>query len=183
MSDALTDIARDQWREEEYKEYLRFFIDYLEKPNKKKFKKLLEAAESTDSVPRGYWKGRTALADKLQSNIDLLNKRDAKAWATLMFKIKDLFWTGHPLYQKVKKMSPWQGKIVMLMNCGSGRQTEISGELVEYFDDIVSGRGMCVDDGDVYLITMEPMPVTVDWIGKPYSKETSPYKKDRKKSK
>jgi hypothetical protein len=61
MSDALTDIRRDQVRAECYESFLAAIADYFENPSSEAEAKVRDAAQKTDEVPRGYHHGPTSL--------------------------------------------------------------------------------------------------------------------------
>ncbi len=86
MSDAFTDIDRDQRRWRNYWNFLNLLTDYLEKKpdDAELLRQVIEAAENTDAVGRGYWGGRTYLSAGIKERIKLLRKGDRIEWVRLL---------------------------------------------------------------------------------------------------
>ena len=66
MSDAMSDIARDEKRNLAYAIYLEKVQKYINNPTKENLKKVLKAAKYADSIPAGYWGLKTSLAKGLK---------------------------------------------------------------------------------------------------------------------
>lgn len=69
MSDAISDIARDEARNQSIALYFDRVRDYLKKPTPKNLKKAVEAAKHADSIPDGYFGGQTSLAKGAKKNL------------------------------------------------------------------------------------------------------------------
>lgn len=115
MSDALTDIARDQRRGTLFEDYLANLANYLEKPNKKKYKVLKDSAELVDSVPRGYWGGSTSLSNGIGIYIKRLKEGDKTTWGKLLNVSK-----GREQYNQLIKISPFKDKLRIHVDYGKG---------------------------------------------------------------
>lgn len=121
MSDALTDIARDQQRAEAHDVYLAALADWLEKPTRKRRAALLAAADDCDNVRRGYFSGPTQLGPTVETTADKLKAGDAVKWAALL---RPLVKDGAHRYDKTAKrllaLSPFAGKtlITVFQGCG-----------------------------------------------------------------
>lgn len=63
MSDALTDINRDERKAEIVKR-----IRELEKEPEKNKDEILKLAKECDDIPRGYWTGQTNVEKKVREN-------------------------------------------------------------------------------------------------------------------
>ena len=168
MSDALTDIARDQSRGEKYRNFLELLTDYLESKDKTKdaLKKIIEAARETDSVRGGYWGGRTKLFHGLLQRINALEKGDESEWARLLAEMN----SRYPLYKRVKAISPFVGK--MLIHVGYGRGfvnfDRDTGDLANFLSQaIAKGKGWETYQGDAYMVVLpEPtaQEIEVIWL-------------------
>jgi len=80
MSDAMTDIYRDQERTALEKEYLQCLLGYLTKSTVREFTKLEKIALSVDSVQRGYSSGQTNFSEGLKERVEKLKQGDKKEW-------------------------------------------------------------------------------------------------------
>jgi len=76
MSDALSDIARDERRERRREEYINLLFDYLSNPTKEKNKIALKAAVATDAVHGGYWGHQTNYVTNHEKIIKGLKTKD-----------------------------------------------------------------------------------------------------------
>ena len=81
MSDALSDIARDQERGEYLDNFYKNLTDYLENPSDEKLGNLKRIAEMTDSVRGGYWGGKTNLLKNLEKRLKELGEGNKNSWA------------------------------------------------------------------------------------------------------
>lgn len=100
MSDAHTDIARDEKRIRAIECYLDTLFDYLEGNQTKD--QLVAAAEKSDAIGRGYHTGRTNFTgEKHKELVDKLAASDQKAWRLFLSRIKN-----ENLHQKFKAISP-----------------------------------------------------------------------------
>lgn len=89
MSDALTDIARDERRIEAIEAYLTALADWLENPDEERAAAVHQAATKADSIRRGYWYGPTNLSGGLEQRMAALKTGDKAAWDKLLWMIED----------------------------------------------------------------------------------------------
>lgn len=170
MSDALTDIARDQRRAENHEDFCFVLADYLDEPTDEKKAELADAAVRCDAVPRGYWGDRTKLAKGLDKWLsDLFRKQDRVAWANLLLSVHDIYclrsrkrWKCS-LYDKLKSFSPFAGKLFTVVDYGNGFAT-IRGEVQKFLDACVRDKGFCTYDYDKYTIVFDESPVPSDVV-------------------
>ncbi|MEM4153009.1 MAG: hypothetical protein QXK80_02760 [Candidatus Pacearchaeota archaeon] len=108
MSDALTDINRDQERNEKYEIFLENLIKYLKNPIKINYEDLENAAKDVDSVGRGYWGSKTNIASKLEEKVKKLLNKDKEEWCKLLLQTY-----GTYLYEKFKAVSPFKEKTLL----------------------------------------------------------------------
>ena len=99
MSDAGTDIARDQERCELVELFNYRLIDFLEVPNNNTYFKLRHSAKEVDSVGKGYWSSKTNLLSKVNIGITKLSQGDVSLWDQLLTSIKE----DKPLHQRYIK--------------------------------------------------------------------------------
>ena len=69
MSDALTDILRDERRNKLAEELLRKASEWIQKPTQELGTELIKLAERCDSVPRGYWNGSTHFKSRVENMV------------------------------------------------------------------------------------------------------------------
>ena len=157
MSDALTDIARDQRRGRNYYGFLTLLTDYLEKKadDKELLGQVIEAAKDTDAVGGGYWGGRTQLSVSLEERIRLLRESDRTEWAKLLAQTS----SEPSVYQRLKAISPFPAALLVQVDYGCGFVT-FKGELEEFFAKLIRNqKGWQTYDCDEYLVVL-PMPDT-----------------------
>jgi hypothetical protein len=113
MSDALSDIARDERRGRAFSECLYNLANYLEKPSKITYSALRKSAEETDSVHGGYWGGgNTNLNNELIPFLRNLHKNDITTWVNLMDKAKDCYSEK----KRLKSLSPVKDFVIFPIN-------------------------------------------------------------------
>lgn len=156
MSDALTDIARDTRRAEVFGKYLEAVKEYLLGPSQETFKNAVEAAQVVDGVPRGYWGGKTSLSKDIEKRLRSLKRGNKKEWARFLLSM-----IGgnmpHPLFKKLKAISPFKDKCLIHVNYGCGF-VHFGGEIESFFAKIIQEHaGWKTYDADGYFVAL-PMP-------------------------
>lgn len=103
MSDAFTDIQRDNERARCYERFLLAFIDYFKSGGAKvKLKKqLYELAEETDEIPRGFHGGKTALVKELDADLERFRAKDYETWRAFLERHE-----GNDHYDALLSVSP-----------------------------------------------------------------------------
>jgi hypothetical protein len=155
MSDALTDIARDNERAEKENVMLDSIIAYLENTAaKSNLKKVLDAAESTDGVRGGYWGRGTNFRKNMEERLAGLVARDEESWAKFLAPLLE-DWIH---FKKLKVLSPFADYMLALVDYGRGSVNTtvegggaISGDLV---DRLVREKGWYTRDCDDYFIAL-----------------------------
>lgn len=134
MSDALSDIARDEERGARFELFFLKVKEYVKNPNSDTLKSAIEAAEEVDSVGRGYWGGETNLGDDIDNCLQRLVSSD--------MVIKELEWAkllGLAIrsykFQELKALSPFADKIVVFVDYGTGF---VNIESFSWFNDMIS---------------------------------------------
>jgi len=150
MSDALTDIARDQRRSERYREYLEQLVKYLKNPSDQNYKKLEESAQITDSVPRGLWQGQSELEKGLLERAKKLKEGDKREWARTLWDLEE----ESTIYRKLKEISPFNRKFLIKVDYGDGF-VAIGGELQSKIEDSIYERDYQTRDCDDYLLVLD----------------------------
>jgi hypothetical protein len=80
MSDALTEIARDQKRNELYLRYVDLLVEFLNDSTAERKDAVIEAATSVDEVIGGYFGARTGFSQGLEDGLESLANKDRGAW-------------------------------------------------------------------------------------------------------
>jgi hypothetical protein len=146
MSDALTDIARDQERARAFNAFLEKLTEYLSKPTKAAQEVVLKYAQDTDAVTGGYWTGKTNLASFVQDNLEGLVQQDKKAWAKILKMVLD-----SPFYYQLKDMSPFRSKVMLIIDYGIGFVT-FGGEIEDWAYRLLRQEGHKTYEGDTYAV-------------------------------
>lgn len=143
MSDALTDIARDQRRSELLRDYLLVVIDYLSDQTEEKYSKVLALSEIVDSVVGGYWSSSpTKTANGLPEKLERLKANDEGTWAGLLAEfLFNEFYSG---YLKAKKLSPFCGRALVYFNDRGQHLLDSSARTNTAFEGISSGDGYLI---------------------------------------
>jgi hypothetical protein len=111
VSDALSDIARDERRAAAYMDFLQALVDYVISPDNTHLTAIYTAADECDSIPRGYWGGRTDLGsrERCRELAEGLTAQKPEPWAWLLNELSEDYWTGNR-YTTAKVLSPWPNK-------------------------------------------------------------------------
>ena len=90
MSDANTDIARDEERNNRIMAHLKVLKDFLAFPSPEKRMAVIEAARYLDDYAyHGYWTGPTAESKDIEERLDNLVNGDVEAWAKFLKGFND----------------------------------------------------------------------------------------------
>lgn len=149
MSDALTDISRDEKRSAYFENYLITLSNYLAKPSKKIYEKLKNAGESIDVVPRGYFGGRTNFSQNFNDFMNGLCNKDVKTWCELLNMSKDSI-----VYEKLHKLSPLSDKILIHVDYGNGFCDIDLGDFEKMIHDKIRGADFRTFDCDNYNLVL-----------------------------
>lgn len=158
MSDALTDISRDGQRAGNFARFLNALQNWLADSNKKNFKKVIEAAKSTDAVRRGYWGGQTSISVNIEERLKKLKNRNKAEWATVLSWIIDGYWFE---FQELKKFSPFNNKLLHFVNYGRGFMDVHAEPRAPFKLDngtvnrIIASKNMKIYDADDYLVALD----------------------------
>lgn len=163
MSDALTDISRDQERGRRYDTFLKALKAYLKEPTPDNRGEVVRLAQETDEVVGGYFGGRTRLAEDIEKKLDLLSGGDRAAWAKFLFSLHDT-----RDFKDLKKLSPFAGKLLVVADYGIGFVT-FRGDVENFVDSIIQGdKGWRIYDADKYVVVMDQpdrSKAEVFWVG------------------
>jgi len=149
MSDALTDIARDQRRAENLEKFLELLAKYIENPKRKTRVAVLAAATATDEVRGGYWGASTDIVKDLEAKIALLLTGERTEWA----RILSLAERTHA-YRRLKALSPFANDILIKADYGMDCLTFSAKEIDNLIYEIVRRRKLVAYDCDKYLIVL-----------------------------
>lgn len=182
MSDALTDLARDQRREVAYGNFIEYVLEFLRKPTAVNRKKVVTTAEQCDDIPRGYWGSRTNLSKQLNETLESLLSGDRKTWVRLLRTVDN----GTKIYNDLKSISPLNNEIFIGVKYGIGFvNLDKPNELQNQIDNHLRNNDLCVYDADLYVIVLEPIKIKeVIWLGNGcydnYASFETPSTKERK---
>ncbi len=156
MSDALTDLARDERRARYFKEYLQKLVCYLKKPDSQERKSVQNAAEKVDSVPRGYWGEQTSLSKKLDSMLENLLKKDKEEWSRLLCISISV---DCPQFKEFKELSPFKNKILVYVKYGSG-DIRLDGEITEIISKQIKDKNKADSKYGIYAVFLPDIKST-----------------------
>jgi len=193
MSDALTDIARDEVRSKAFSRYANTMLRYV--MGGATLEEVVKAADCVDDVPTGYWGSRTKFSDGAKETAEKLKANDPATWAKMIFLLKDSF-ENYGLYKDYKAASPFPLDAQMIYLDFSDTWDD---KLKPLFGDAIKNAGFCTsqfEGGDRYLLvidqkTLDKIAKSAVWMGfhvtswapgEEFEKPTTPYQKDRKNS-
>jgi hypothetical protein len=137
MSDALTDIARDQKRTAAAEDYIRAVLAYVQVPRSpSKAPAVIACAQRCDNVPRGFWQGSINFASCAERTLRGLRDGDLVTWAKTLRLASHLFPWGREVISLIA-LSPWPGKKMMEISFDRWRQ----GTLAELLEEPMHAAG------------------------------------------
>jgi hypothetical protein len=149
MSDALTDIARDERRATKYHRYTEALLDHLE--GKATVEQVVDAAKMTDDVPSGYWGDKTDLERDITGRLERLRDGDEGEWSKLLDLLSQQPSWRIDLYYRAKAISPWPDRLLIHVDYGLGFATTRCPDLHR----IIAGAEMRTHDCDDYMVAIE----------------------------
>lgn len=162
MSDALTDISRDEQRAKNFSKYLSALKSYLTDSSRKNFTKVIEAAKSTDAVRSGYWGGQTSISVNIKERLKKLRNGNNTEWArTLSWLMSCLIKDDWRHFWELKKLSPFSDKLLFMVDYGRGFMDvhaepnapfKLSNWVVNW---IIASKNMKIYDADDYLVALD----------------------------
>lgn len=106
MSDAFTDIAKDERRSRRYDQYLTDLFGYLSGTITKQT--LLVSAKETDFVQGGFWGDSTDLSSEENMGlVEKLKQGDSTAWLNFLTRLRS------ETQKKFQGISPFANKIIL----------------------------------------------------------------------
>lgn len=153
MSDALSEIARDQERNSAFQQYLLALCRWCEAGFSPEMRtEVIKAAEDTDLVRGGYWGSSTNLLARIEKRLDLLAAGDLKQWGRLI-QASDDEWT-HDIRQRVLAASPFKDRAVGLIAYGHGFVRFHSDGFEALLSKAIQKKGGTTFKGETHLIVM-----------------------------
>lgn len=153
MSDALTDLARDERRLAARDSFEEGLITYLTEPNETNWSEVIDRAKWTDGIPGGYWNSQTRLSEGIEELLEKLSSADRTAWAQLL---KGLMERRSTNYKRMKVLSPFKDQLLVIVDYGMGF-VNLKGDLDSLFLRIIDGQNLRTYDCDTYLVAL-PQP-------------------------
>ncbi|MBM3255915.1 MAG: hypothetical protein FJZ04_00365 [Candidatus Moranbacteria bacterium] len=151
MSDALTDIARDEQRGRLWSKYLYAIEVFLEEPTNNNRRRVAELARETDSVRGGYMSGITNLQENLEETLNGLMKGNKEVWVKFLSTMRN----APDLFKRFKSISPFPDKLFILVDYGCGF-VNFYGELEEFVRSLIeNSKGWQTYDGDKYALVLD----------------------------
>jgi hypothetical protein len=130
MSDALTDIARDERRTNAAGDYIIAVLNHLQSSaTPESASAVIASAQHCDDIPPGYWQGSTNFAASAETTLRGLEQADRLAWARTLSLASHLFIWGKTV-SKLLALSPWPDKSMVEVAFNYHRQGQFA-ELLE----------------------------------------------------
>lgn len=152
MSDALTEINRDQWRQEAFERYLGALCAWAESGFTAEGRiPVRAAAEDTDLVRGGYWSSATNLSARIDIRLDDLAAGDKPTWARLLRAAAD----EYRIKDRLMKVSPFSPMQPVFVDFGFGFST-YNGALDGVIHQAVREAGFDAVGGRKYMLLLPP---------------------------
>lgn len=163
MSDALTDLYRDQQRSSNFSNFHDILAKYLK--GFVSIKAVEDAADAIDAIRGGYWSGQTNVADGVRQLVEGLKSGDRRIWLGLLRQsYKGYF---DPVYSELKKLSPFKDKVLIGVDYGRGF-SRTGFEIEDVMASIISSSDMKTYDCDDYVVVLDKeifSKAVAEWIG------------------
>jgi hypothetical protein len=164
MSDAFSDIVKDEQRSKNIHSFLKALVFYLE--GDLPAKEVLKRAEIASGGSRGFFSSPVDFVTDLEKELKQLKRGTEKTWAKTLFRYRD-----SDLFFHLCTLSPWSLLEVACVEYGMGfaRITKYPerhwiGE--EYINEIIYRKNWFIYDCDDYLIVFDSdNHHKVFWIG------------------
>ncbi|MFA5176350.1 MAG: hypothetical protein WC413_03790 [Candidatus Nanoarchaeia archaeon] len=165
--DAFSHIARDQNRNELYKQYLEKLYNYLTK--KGDYNSLEDITKKLDSVGDGYFGSKTNLSKNLKDFIKKLEENDKETWLKFLVHLPECDWSPEhggvkEYYKMFKEISAFKNDALIKIDYGSGF---VDIELKD-LEEIMKKHNSCTMDCDKYILVL-PLKsledINVLWAG------------------
>lgn len=164
MSDALSEIARDQERGEHFETFLLKVKEYVENPNSDTLKIAIELAEVVDYMGRGNWSRKINLGNNAENCLQRLVSSDIAIKETEWVKLLGLSFHSYR-FQELKALSPFTDKVVVFVDYGTGFVNIEGFELLNnMISKAIKRQGMRTYDCDKYLVVMSPIQINPDEV-------------------
>ncbi len=167
MSDAFTDIARDERRARLVDNYTRDLISYLEGNLSKK--KLRERAKTASGGRHGYWSGPRDFITDFDKNLRSLKRGGKTTWGKLLLSFQNSHYLGY-----LFTLSPWYKKAsVVIIDYGFGficnyevfaRDDGMEVTIPEA-EELIRAKDWIVRFCDKYLVAVSKTESRVYWLG------------------
>lgn len=119
MSDALSEIARDQQRATAFVDYLMKLCDWAESGFASEKREAVKAAASdTDMIRGGYWGSSTNLMARIDQRLDALAAGDPKQWGRLLHAADDEW--NPAIKDRLRAASPFKTGVIAFTDYGCG---------------------------------------------------------------
>lgn len=152
MSDALTDISRDQQRASAYHRYLVAIIHWVESGHGAEQRTAVkEAAEATDLVRGGYWGGGTNISGRIEERLTALETGDPQQWGRLMMEASDEW--NPEVKSRLQAASPWKDGALVFADYGIGF-VHYQGALDRLIMKAIEARGGTTFHGEKHLLIL-----------------------------
>ena len=149
MSDAFTDMAREQNRAGYFFEYLQAVKKFLLKPTARNKKAAIQAAEKADSVRGGIFDGYSISSDA-SVYLNYLKAGELSTWARFLFMVQN-----SSEFHNFKALSPFIYKTCVLVDYGTG-SVKLHGDFQPLIDKLISqDYGWKTYDGDKYFVALD----------------------------
>ncbi len=160
MSDGISDGYKGAREYESFVQHLREILWWLQEPADKRWEDL------TSSVGLARAQnifGRLNDQEDLYVLLSKIRDKNKEVWAKLLFAVPR---DQESLFQKLKKFSPFDGQIFVIVDYGVGF-VHYYGEIDRLFGNAVNEKGWKTFDADKYAVVLpkDALPTDVIWVG------------------
>ena len=151
MSDAFTDMARENRRAELNDSYFRAVLNWLRNSDTTNFEDVISASSLiTPLKPEDF-------RPILQAEMQKLHEGDKETWAKFLYRVSVLD-DQKKFFVAFKKLSPFSDQLFVRVDYGLGFVT-LGGEIEQAINHLVSQKGWKTHDCDKYAVSL-PNPIS-----------------------
>lgn len=152
MSDALSEIARDQQRASAFVDYLMKLSEWAEAGFPPEGREAVKAAASdTDMIRGGYWGSSTNLMARIDQRLDDLAAGDPKQWGRLLHAADDEW--NPTIRDRLRAASPFKDGVIAFADYGHGF-VRYSSSFDELLAKAITAKGGTAFDCEKHMLVI-----------------------------
>jgi len=154
MSDALSEITRDQQRANAFQAYLLSICEWSATGFSAEGRAAVkEAANDTDLIRGGYWGSSTNLMERIDKRLDALAGGDPKQWARLLHAADDEWYLD--IKARLRAASPFKDGVIAFADYGFGF-VRYSSAFDQLLASAIEAKGGTTFNAETHMVILPP---------------------------